>query len=328
MTDSDPAIAVENLTKTYTERDGETVTAVDDVSLEVERGTVVGVLGPNGAGKTTAIKSILGLVVPSSGTVRVDGVDVSENPAEAYRSVGAVLEGARNVYWRLTVRENLEFFSRLHGHDSPADDRAHEEYVRTLNFEDKLDELVNDLSRGMKQKTALACTFARRTPILFLDEPTLGLDVETSRDLRRQLRELVETEDRTVVLSSHDMDTVQQLCDRVVVMNEGEIVADESVEDLIDLFRTQSYRLTVAGELSDSTRELLAERFQASDWERLDGEVEFEVLLEHGDQLYDCMDVLRDAGVTPASVRALDPDLEEAFVRIIERERAAMEGPA
>ena len=316
QTGPDPILTVENLRKTYSDGD---VVAVDDLSLSVERGTVVGVLGPNGAGKTSTIKSILGIVVPDHGTVRVDGVDVHDDYRRAYQKVSAVLEGARNVYWRLTVMENVSFFASLQGIDPREVRREHEELLELLGIAHKRDEVVRNLSRGMKQKTALACALARRTPVLFLDEPTLGLDVETSYDLRRELERLVEQENRTVILSSHDMDVVQDLCDRVVIMDDGRVVTDERVDDLVDLFRAQAYELAVEGSVPTHARTELERAFGAEAWDEQAGRTAFEVSLGDPDRIYDLMDTLRNVGVTPLSVSTIEPDLEEVFLEVTNR---------
>jgi ABC-2 type transport system ATP-binding protein len=312
-----PAVSVRNVTKSY----GDLV-AVDDVSLDVAPGTVVGLLGPNGAGKTTLIKSMLGLVVPSSGTVSVDGVDVHADPTAAYGRVGAMLEGARNVYWRLSVRENLEFFAGLAGHP-PSDVRErHDRLLDQFGLTEKADEAVNDLSRGTKQKVALACTLSRDVRVAFLDEPTLGLDVESSMDLRRELRRLADREAMTVVLSSHDMDVVEDVCDRVVVVNDGRVVADDTVRNLVDLFRTQRYRFTLDSLPSRGTRERLASTYDiaADEWERVGDTVEFEAALGDGQRLHALLGDLLDAGCAVHGVTSLDPDLEDAFLHLTERE--------
>ena len=210
-----PVIEVSNLTKRYDD-----VLAIDDISFSVEQGTILGILGPNGAGKTTLLKAMLGLLVPSAGTVRVCGIDVHATPERAYRRVGATLEGARNVYWRLTVRENLAFFAGLAGESvrDPAVEERHDALLERLGLLGRADDVVNELSRGMKQKVALACALARDVDVAFLDEPTLGLDVESSVDLRRELRRLADERGLTVVLTSHDMSVVEDLCDRVLVV--------------------------------------------------------------------------------------------------------------
>ena len=141
-----PVVAVEGLAKTY----GEDVRALDDVSFGIRPGEVVGLLGPNGAGKTTCIKCTLGLVEPTAGRVEVAGVDALERPQAAYSHVGAMLEGARNVYWRLTVRENLEFFAGIAGTPPSAVRARHDELLERLDLTDRTDTAVRDLSRGMK----------------------------------------------------------------------------------------------------------------------------------------------------------------------------------
>ncbi|WP_135364240.1 ABC transporter ATP-binding protein [Halosimplex halophilum] len=340
-TDAAPALSVRGLSKTFGDGD-EAVRAVDGVSLDVDPGTVVGVLGPNGAGKTTLIKSILGLVVADEGDVRVAGTDVYGDPQSAYARVGAMLEGARNVYWRLTVRENLEYFAAIGGESPAAVRDRHGALLDQLSLAEKADTPVNDLSRGQKQKVSLACALARDVEVAFLDEPTLGLDVASSVDLRREIRRLADQEETTIVLSSHDMDVVQEICDRVVIMADGEVVADDAVEDLIDVFRTFAYRV-VAGragaaagadasihegtdpQLADDTRERLREVYGVDEFERLGDRTAFEVSLGDPERLYDLMDELRAADLTVYEVESVDPDLEEVFLELTSGEGA---GPA
>jgi ABC-2 type transport system ATP-binding protein len=312
-------VSVRGLTKTYGEGEG-AVRAVDGVDLDVAPGTVVGVLGPNGAGKTTMLKSMLGLVVPSDGSVSIAGVDVHEDPTGAYGHVGAMLEGARNVYWRLSVRENLRFFAGLGGR-RPADVRErHDRLLDQLGLAEKADTPVNDLSRGMKQKVSLACTLARDVEVAFLDEPTLGLDVESAVELRRELRRLADEESMTVVLSSHDMDVVQAVCDRVVVLADGRVVADDTVANLVDAFGTQAYRLRVSG-LDADDRDRLVGRYDVTDWTTSGEETRIEATLPDGGALYELMDDLRAAGATPEHVESTSLDLEGAFLELVGGER-------
>ncbi|MFC7235017.1 ABC transporter ATP-binding protein [Halosegnis marinus] len=317
---ADAAVRVDGLTKTYGSGDA-AVTAVDDVSFAVEAGTAVGLLGPNGAGKTTAIKSLLGLVIPTHGTAEVAGIDVHADPRAAYRHVGAMLEGARNTYWRLTVRENLRFFAALAGR-KPADVRErHDELLARFDLTGKADTPVKELSRGMQQKVSLAATLARDAEVVFLDEPTLGLDVESSRELRRELRRLVEESGMTVVVSSHDMDVIEAVCDRVVIMSDGAIVADERVADLLDLFRTRSYAVTVEGAVPERVRARLRERFDADGFDAVEAGERFTARVV-GDGFYELTDTLRDAGLTVADFQTAEPDLEDVFLRVTGRDDA------
>jgi len=308
-------LQVSDLRKTYGSGD-DAITAVDDVSFDVDRGSVVGVLGPNGAGKTTTIKSILGLVIPTAGTVEIAGVDAHAEPRAVYRHVGAMLEGARNIYWKLTVRENLAYFAALGGQPRDVARERSDRLIDQFGLRDKADETVNDLSRGQKQKVSLACTLSRGTDVVFLDEPTLGLDVEASMELRRELRRLAEEDDVTIVLSSHDMDVVEEICDRVVILSEGRVIADDPVTDLVGLFQTQAYRVTITGELPDDDRNRLDARFNADSWEHHGAQTTFDITLTDGDVLYDVIDVLRAAGVELDDVDRIDPDLEDVFLEV------------
>jgi ABC-2 type transport system ATP-binding protein len=315
----DVAIAVDELRKEF--RTGpEAVTAVDGVSFEIESGAVVGVLGPNGAGKTTLIKSILGMVLPDEGEVRIGGIDVAESPRAAYANVDAMLEGARNDYWRLTVRENLRYFATVSGvnPDSVAD--RHERLLDRLELADKADVAVRDLSRGMKQKVSLASVLAGGAEVVFLDEPTLGLDVESARTLQRELRRLASEEGLTVVLSSHDMDVVETVCDRVIVMSDGRVVADDAVDALLRN-DDDAHRVRITS--GDFDRELLGalrDRFDVTAVEERDPGARVEVTTD-SEGLYAVMSFLRSRGVTLDRVVTVEPDMEDVFVDLTAGDR-------
>ena len=308
-------LAVSGLTKRYGSGE-ESVLAVDDVSFSVEAGSIVGVLGPNGAGKTTLIKSVLGLVLPTEGTVTVAGDDVIESPRAAREHMDAVLEGARNTYWRLTVRENLEFFTRLSGGDPKAYRDRHDRLLDRLKLAEQADTPVRDLSRGMKQKVSLASALAEEPDLLFLDEPTLGLDVESSLELRSELSRLVAEEETTVVLSSHDMDVIEELCDRVVILNEGRVLRDGTTDDLMDEIRSEAVRLTFPTD--DALLDSLQERYEVASVDRREtrGEVAVEVNFGAWHELGGVMDLFEAAGVELSNVETLDPDFEHAFLEI------------
>ena len=305
------AVEVANLRKEF----GGLV-AVDDVSFSVERGEVVGLLGPNGAGKTTCIKCTLGLVEPTAGSVRIGGVDTGARPKAAFDRVGAMLEGARNIYWRLTVRENLEFFAGIAGR-APADVRArHDELLDRLALTEKADEPVRDLSRGMKQKVSLATTLARDVDVAFLDEPTLGLDVESSLELRNELASLAAKQDTAIVVSSHDMDVIQELCDRVIVLSEGRVIANDSVSQLLSLFRTQTYRLVFTEPPGQSLRSTLSSAVELDGWDRGPEHTTATVALSDGNQLPEVTGQIVENGGNLQRVDTVEPDLEEVFLEL------------
>lgn len=314
----DVAVSVTGLCKRF--GDGSAaITAVDDVTFDIETGSIVGLLGPNGAGKTTLIKSILGMVLPDSGTVRIRGVDVHDRPRDAYASVDAMLEGARNDYWRLTVRENLRYFATISGVDPDSVTDRHERLLAQLGLAEKADVPVRELSRGMKQKVSLASVLAGGAAVVFLDEPTLGLDVESSRTLQRELRRLVEEEDLTVVLSSHDMDVVETVCDRVLIMSDGSIIADDTVGSLLSGTDRHCLRIT-SRDLDATVVSALQERFDTLTVESADSATRIEVTTD-SDGLYELMDRLGSENVTLERVRTIEPDLEDVFVDVTSADR-------
>ena len=306
-----PALAVDGLSKQFGSGD-DAVTAVNDVSFSVESGSVVGLLGPNGAGKTTTIKSILGMVLPDEGSVHVEGIDIYAHPRKAYRHVDAMLEGARNDYWRLTVRENLRYFATISGVKPDSVAGRHDRLLEQLDLAEKADEAVRSLSRGMKQKVSLASVLATDASVVFLDEPTLGLDVESSLKLRRELRRIVAERNLTVVVSSHDMDVIEDVCDRVIIMSDGKIIADDTVSNLLGSFDTQGYRIE-SRDFSETLLRTIRERFEVVQCDRFDGRVEIEVATD-SDGFYELADLLRANDVTLDGVETVEPDLEEAFV--------------
>ena len=308
-----PAIDADGLEKRY--GDGENaVTAVDDVSLTIEAGEVVGLLGPNGAGKTTTIKCLLGLIVPDAGSVEIRGIDATEHPKRAHDRVGAMLEGERNVYWRLTVRENLSFFAGLGGRPPAELRERHDRLLERLDLADRGDSVVNELSTGMKQKVSLASTLARDVDVIFLDEPTLGLDVETALGLREEIRRLAEDEDVAIVLTSHDMDVIEAVSDRVVILQSGRVIADDAVDRLVELFESQSFRIAIAQPVDTTVRRRL---------EGLDLDLRTEsdrlVIESQGTDsqtVYELMRLLEETGQELRDIDSVAPDLEEIFLEL------------
>jgi ABC-2 type transport system ATP-binding protein len=315
-----PIVSVEGLTKVYRSRRRGELRAVDDVSFDVARGEIVGLLGPNGAGKTTTIKCLCTLVTPTSGTARVDGVDTRSHPRAAMGKLAAVLEGNRNIYWRLTARENLEYFAALNGIDRRSVRSLIDELIDRFGLKEQRDDDARTLSRGMQQKLAVACAFVKQTPVLLLDEPTLGLDVETSLELRSMLRSMAADAGRTILLSSHDMDVVQDVCERVIIINNGRIVTADRISNLLEVFRAKAYRFTVRGTLGEDDIRGLRESFPGLEVTG-DGHASIvDVELMDGSRLYELIDQLRRASAIIESIDRKDPNLEEIFLRIVRGE--------
>lgn len=206
------------------------VKAADGVSFTARDGEITGLLGPNGAGKTTTLRMLYTLMKPDRGQVLVDGTDAAADPLAVRRALG-VLPDARGLYKRLTARENIDYFGRLHG--LPADVLAarRDELIRTLEMQDIAERRTEGFSQGQRVKTAIARALVHDPRNVILDEPTNGLDVMATRALRQFMRQLKD-EGRCVLFSSHIMQEVAALCDRIVVIAHGRVVADESPQAL------------------------------------------------------------------------------------------------
>jgi sodium transport system ATP-binding protein len=212
-------------------RAARTVAAVDGVSFRAEDGAITGLLGPNGAGKTTSLRMVAGLMVPDSGQAQVDGIDVQAQPALALARLG-VLPDSRGLYVRLTARENILYFARLHGLPDALAQQRLETLADALEMRPLLDRRTDGFSQGERMKTALARALIHDPPNIILDEPTNGLDVLSTRALRDVLRRLRDEHGKCIVFSTHIMQEVERLCDRVVVVAHGHTVAQGTVAEL------------------------------------------------------------------------------------------------
>ena len=222
-------IEVQALRKTFTAR-GHSIRAVDEVSFVARDGEITGLLGPNGAGKTTTLRMLYTLMQPESGRVLVDGLDPCIDTGAVRRRLG-VLPDARGVYKRLTARENIAYFGSLHGLAAPVLDARIARLAAALDMQDILDRRTEGFSQGQRTKTAIARALVHDPRNVVLDEPTNGLDVMTTRSLRQFLHEL-RAEGRCVLFSSHIMQEVAALCDRIVVIAQGRVVASGTPEEL------------------------------------------------------------------------------------------------
>ncbi|MGY6518135.1 MAG: ABC transporter ATP-binding protein [Lysobacteraceae bacterium] len=222
-------IEVHDLHKAFKAKTGP-VKAVDGVSFTARDGEITGLLGPNGAGKTTTLRMLYTLMKPDSGRVGVDGMDAYAEAEKVRRTLG-VLPDARGVYKRLTARENIEYFGRLHGIDRATMRTRIQSLSDALGMADFMDRQTEGFSQGQRTKTAIARALVHDPKNVILDEPTNGLDVMTTRGLREFLRQL-RGEGRCVIFSSHIMQEVAALCDRIVVIAKGRVVAQGSADEL------------------------------------------------------------------------------------------------
>ncbi|MFK8184831.1 MAG: ABC transporter ATP-binding protein [Phormidesmis sp.] len=247
-----PALASMDLRKSYG-RGKRRFEAVRGVSLSIQSGEVLAFLGPNGAGKTTTIKMIAGLIRPDGGWVKIAGCDPHQQP-QALKGVGAVLEGNRNLYWRLTPLENLEYFGVLRQMPRRQARQRGAQLLEEFGLFEKRHEAVQKLSRGMQQKIAIAVALIHEPSLLLLDEPTLGLDVESGETVKRLVRQ-VAASGCAILLTTHQLNVAEELSDRVAVIRAGQIVAEQSTAALIREFSDNAaYEIEVDGALPDATQ--------------------------------------------------------------------------
>lgn len=306
------AIEIHGLTKRYRAD----LTAVENLSLNVPVGQVLAFLGPNGAGKTTSIKMICGLVQPTTGTIKLNGFDVRRERSHAMQQIGAVLEGTRNIYWRLPAWENLMYFGQLKGISGKVlRDRA-EALLRQFDLWERRSDEAGEFSRGMQQKLAIACALIADPPIILLDEPTLGLDVQAARTVKEQVTYLAAAQGKTIVLTTHQLDMAQEICDQVAIIHKGHLITNQPVSDLLHLFKQEQYHIVVAGEVNETIMGELA----GLDVETQQGDTRITGLADNQAQLNYVLNALHTHGYTLLSVERTQPDLEDIFVQLTTHE--------
>lgn len=219
-------IEINGLKKSFGE-----VEAVRGISFKAKDGQITGLLGPNGAGKTTTLRMLYTLLKPDEGTILIDGMDPHQEPIEVKRKLGVVPD-SRGLYTRLSARENIRYFGQLHGVDKKKIEERIEELADILDMQDFIDRRTEGFSQGQRVKVAIARAMIHKPRTILLDEPTNGLDVMTTRALRKYLLSLKRA-GHCVVLSTHIMQEVAALCDRIVIIADGEIAAEGNADELL-----------------------------------------------------------------------------------------------
>ncbi len=226
--------------------------AVNDVSFSIPTGQIVGLLGPNGAGKTTTMRMITGFLAPSGGKITIDGIDVSENPVEAKKKIGYMPESAP-LYGEMIVEDYLKYIAEIHGKNPEA---KVVELCEECGLKEVMNKNISALSRGNRQRVALAHALMNDPEILILDEPTSGLDPNQVEDVRAIIREIGKT--RTVIVSTHILSEVETLCSRAIIISGGKLVADSPIDELKARFGHEvAVKVTVGGKEFEGVAEAL-----------------------------------------------------------------------
>lgn len=315
MGNPDPlAIKLDAVSKIYHPRSKKEVKAVDHLDLAIEPGQVFGFLGANGAGKTTTIKMICGLIVPTTGTITVGKYNVAHQRSAVMSQIGAVLEGTRNIHWRLSSWENLMYAGHLKKCFGKALRLRAEELLRDLDLWERRNDPTRLFSRGMQQKVAIACALIADPAIILLDEPTLGLDIQAARTVKAWISKLVDERKKTVILTTHQLDVAQDLCQNIAIMRRGNLLTSQPLDALLQVFRQEYYQIRVSGNVGAGLFTAL-DGFTTSiegDETVLTGTIADQALLNH------TINWLYEHGLTLNAVHRKEPNLEDIFVSLIE----------
>jgi ABC-2 type transport system ATP-binding protein len=321
----DFAIKTEHLGRIYKIRGGKKsapkeLVALQDINLEVHKGELFGLLGPNGAGKTTLIKILTTLLAPSSGWARVAGFDVAREANKVRPRINMVSGGESSGYGLLTVRENLWMFAQFYGLTSGVANNRIRELLEVVGLTDRANTKSSDLSTGLRQKMNIVRGFLTSPDVLFLDEPTLGLDVGASREVRKFVRKWVdEDRERTLLLTTHYMMEADELCDRVAIINKGDVLACDTPGALKTRLHQQAiFRLEVS-----PLDGLPVEQFEQLAGVRKvihrpqDGFSSLEMILEQDDALAAVVNLLTSSNKHILNLQKRDPTLEDVFVALV-----------
>lgn len=314
----DSAISLRGLTKRF----GDLV-AVDSVDLEIAKGELFGLLGPNGAGKTTLIKMLTTMLRPTEGEARVWGYNVANERNEVRSSIGVVFQDP-SIDDMLTGRENLDFHGRMYGMDGSLRKKRINEVLELVDLTDKADIKMEDYSGGMQRRLEIARGLMHHPKVLFLDEPTLGLDAQTRRYIWKYVEEMNATEGVTIVLTTHYMEEADYLCDRVAIVDNGRIVALDTSKNLKDLIGADTITLEV-----QSGGDALLQSLKSVDWIKSTGTSNGTIELRVDHAQARIPEVMIEAYKNKALIKSVglhEPTLEDVFLKFTGKKIREAEG--
>jgi len=302
------------------------VKAIDNLNLEIKKGELFGLLGPNGAGKTTLVKMLCTLLPPDNGTALINGYDIVKQQMQVKRSLGTLFSvGERGFFWRLNGYRNLEFFASIYNVPRPKRQERIMEVLRLVGLEKNAFDLYQRYSGGMKRKLALARTLLPNPPVILLDEPTTGLDVISSRNIREFVRKTVVESGKTVLYTTHYIEEAAQICDRIGILKQGQIVAcdtpnalrkkikkGESIYLILeDITQAQIDQLRLLQGVTDITEQTEADL--------MPNQQGLCVELQSVDQLPPIFDFLFKQKIKLVNFKREEPTLEDAFIELTRR---------
>ncbi len=318
-------IEITNVTKKYGN-----FTAVDDISFTIQNGEIIGFLGPNGAGKSTTMNMITGYIEPTEGTITVNGYDIQKKPQKAKKQIGYMPEGVP-LYQDLTVKEFVTYMAELKKVDKKVKKEEVEKALTETGIKDVEKKLIRNLSRGYKQRVSMAGALVGSPDVLILDEPTVGLDPKQITEIRSLIKEL--GKEHTVILSSHILSEVSQLCERVIIINKGKIVAIDTPENLEKATQEKNIILVTVEDKRNKMKEINTLIPEIAKCEEVkdngDGTKQYMIeAKENADLRKQLFEVLPKNDITIFELKKAETSLEDAFITLINKssEKAKKEG--
>lgn len=319
-------LKAENITKDYIiknrgknifHKEKVTKHAVKGISLEIEKGKIVGLLGVNGAGKTTTIKMLTTMIEPTSGSITINGIDAEKNNRKVKNIINMISGGERSIYWRLTAKENLEYFGRLYGIKESV---MQERITRILDIVDLADVKntpVEKYSKGMKQRLQIARGLINNPEYVFLDEPTLGLDILIAKELRAYVRKLAVEENKGILLTTHYISEAEELCDYVYVINDGSIISEGTSKEIkskyiiqyICKFEVDELTMSLLTKINNYNRDIVNLQ--------IDEENNTFKISSKNNYTVEYVHMIEESGVKLLNVSVVEPTLEDAMYSLL-----------
>jgi ABC-2 type transport system ATP-binding protein len=290
--------------------------AVVDVSIDIEKGKIVGLLGVNGAGKTSTIKILSTMIEPTSGEINIDGINAIKNPMIIKKNINLITGGERNIYWRLTARENLQYFGSLYGLSGQQLKKNIEQCLYIVQLEEIADIPVEKYSKGMKQRLQIARGLINNPDYIFLDEPTLGLDIIIAKELRNYVRQLAVTYNKGILLTTHYISEAEELCDYIYIIDKGRIIAQGAPYILKQQY---SKSLKTQLVLHDWNKDFISslnsiQNILSVNESKETHEIE---ITSSSDIISDCLALADQLGVKIIKIMLIEPKLEDSLLAIM-----------
>lgn len=317
-------VEVRNLRKVYEFRTGlsgkKNVVAVDDISFEIGSGEVFGLLGPNGAGKTTTIKMLCTLVTPTSGEIWINGKNVERNAQEVRSSLGVMLAGERNMYWKLTGKENLQYFAALYHLRPAVAKKSIETTLKLVSLSEVANMPVENYSTGMKIRLSFAKALLNDAPVLLFDEPSMSLDPQSARFIRSTILDLRDRA-KSILLTTHNLEEADQLCDRIGIVDHGKIIAMGEASQLKRSHRDKTViKIRLKSDVETARR--LISAIEGVSSVSLDSEpTSISVVLGNNPEMISSLlGKISSSDIRISGISVIEPSLEDVFIDLTGRE--------